>query len=241
MLLFQQSSIRNFKHFYILYLKPLYSCDFPQLPSYERFVALKSRTLVMVTSLLQFILAHGDNINYIDATSISVCHPKRIRSHRVFQDFATIGKTTKGWFLGVKLHLIINSRGELVNAAITTGSTDDRVPVPNLTKHLTGLLFGDKGYISTRLFKQLLNRGVKLVTSIRKNMKNKLIDLREKILLRKRSIIETVFDHLKNKMLLEHTRHRSPINAFVHIITTLVAYQIKSSKPAIKLHSSIAG
>lgn len=239
-LLFQQASIRNFKHFYELYLKPLYREDFPQLPTYERFVALMPRVLVMFVALMSFVLSPRYKMGYIDATSLAVCHKKRISSNKVFKGFASIGKTTKGWFLGMKLHLLINEAGELVNVAITSGNVDDRTPVPTLTKRVVGLLFGDKGYISGSLFKELFDRGLKLVTGIKKNMSNKLMDLREKALLRKRSIIETVFDYLKNKMMLEHTRHRSPINAFVHIISTLVAYQLKPTKPSITLDNLLS-
>lgn len=189
--------------------------------------------------MLQFTLVQGCEINYIYATAISVCNTKRTRSHKVFNGFAKLGKTTMGWFFELKLHLIINAAGELVNVAITPGNIDDRKPVPSLTKRLSGLLFGDKGYISESLFKQLFNRGVKLVTGIKKKMKNKLMNLHEKMLLRKRSIIETVFDYLKNRMILEHTRHRSPINAFIHIISTLVAYQLKPTKPSIKMRHLI--
>lgn len=64
-------------------------------------------------------------------------------------------------------------------------------------------------------------------------MKNKLVDLNEKIMLRRRSISETVNDYLKNKMNISHTRHHSPSNAFVHIISTLVAYCLNPRKPSI--------
>ena len=77
-----------------------------------------------------------------------------------------------------------------------------------------------------------------MISGIKKNMKNKLMDSSEKILLRKRSIIETVFDYLKNKMEIEHARHRSFINAFVHIISTLVAYSLKKHKPSINFSYS---
>lgn len=97
----------------------------------------------------------------------------------------------------------------------------------------------DKGYIKQNLSVALYERGLKMIHGIKKNMKNKLMDLNEKILLRKRSIIETVFDYLKNKMDIEHTRHRSAINAFVHIISTLVAYSLKKCKPSINFSYSI--
>jgi hypothetical protein len=94
---------------------------------------------------------------------------------------------------------VINSIGEIQSLKLTKGNVDDRTPVKGLTKRLTGLLFGDKGYLCKQLFQELFARNLKLVTSLKKNMKNMLITLKEKILLRKRSIIETVFDYLKNK------------------------------------------
>ncbi len=118
---------------------------------------------------------------------------------------------------------------------VTKGNVDDRVPVPELTKGLTGIMVADKGYIKQNLFLNLYEKGLKMIHGIKKNMENKLMDLKEKILLRKRNLIETVFDYLKNKMALEHTRHRSPINAFVHILSTLVAYSLKKNKPSTKL------
>jgi transposase len=142
-----------------------------------------------------------------------------------------------GFFYEFKLHLIINEKGEIVALKLTKGNVDDRTPVHNLTKNLIGSIYVDKGYIKQNLFIDLYERGLKMVHEIKKNMPNKLMDLKEKIMLRKRNLIETVFDYLKNKMNLEHTRHRSPINAFVHIVSTLIAYCFKKSKPSIKFTS----
>ncbi len=136
---------------------------------------------------------------------------------------------------GFKLHLVINEIGEVQGITLTKGSVDDRKPVLNLTKKLKGLLFGDKGYIKKELFEKLFDRGLKLITKVKKGMKNALISLKEKILLRKRSIIETVFGCLKNKFELEHTRHRSPINFLVHIFSTLISYSMQSKKPSISM------
>ena len=172
-------------------------------------------------------------ISYIDATSIAVCHPKRISRNKVFAGIAKLSKSTYGWFFGFKLHLVINEKGEIQGVTLTKGNVDDRKPVPSLTKKLTGLLFGDKGYIKKDLFLELFDRGLKLVTKVKKGMKNMLMSLNEKILLRKRSIVETVFDNLKNKFEIEHTRHRSPVNCLIHILFTLVAYSLKPKKPSI--------
>jgi DDE family transposase len=234
-LLFQESPCRNFKYFYQSYLQ-LYKGEFPGMPSYQRFVALMPRVLHLLAILLYCLLAKNKGISYIDATSLAVCHPKRVSRNKVFRGLAKLGKTTKGYFFGFKLHIIINEKGDLIRVQLTPGNVDDRFVVPQITESLTGLLFGDKGYISKELFLKLYRRGLKLVTGIKKNMKNKLMIWREKILLRKRGVIETVFDYLKNKLQLEHTRHRSPFNMLVHVLSTLIVYQLKPSKPSISQH-----
>jgi transposase len=183
--------------------------------------------------LLFVLLAPGRGTAFIDATSLCVCHNKRIYGHKVFKGLASIGKTTKGWFFGFKLHVIIDPKGNLVRVKLTGGNMDDRKVVDEMTQNLTGLLMADKGYIDKKLFLRLFKQGLKLVTGIKKNMKNMLMPLHEKLLLRKRSLIETVFDYLKNKFQLEHTRHRSPWNACIHIISTLIVYQMKPTKPSI--------
>jgi hypothetical protein len=183
--------------------------------------------------------AKHTGIGYIDSTPIPVCHNKRIYRHKVFKDLAERGKSTMGWFFGFKLHLVINEKGELLNALLTPGNVDDRKPVREMTTKLVGLLFGDKGYIDNDLFHDLYERGLKFVTGIKKNMKNKLVVLQEKTLLRKRSIIETVNGVLKEDFQISHTRHRSFVNGFIHIFSTLVAYIFKSKKPAIKLRNLI--
>ena len=231
-LMFQESPCRNFKYFYQSYLQ-LYKQEFPKMPSYERFVSLMPRVLHLLTLLLYSLLSPGKGIGFMDATSIAVCHPKRISRNKVFKEIAALGKTTKGWFFGLKLHIIVDEKGNLMRVKLTPGNTDDRKVVDQMTDGITGLLVADKGYLSKELFLRLYRRGIKLVTGIKKNMKNVLILWQEKLLLRKRSLVETVFDYLKNKLQLEHTRHRSPINAFIHIISTLICYQLKTSKPSI--------
>ena len=239
-MLYHQSPCKHFKFFYKSYLQ-LYKSEFPRLISYNRFVELKSRALPYMLLLIQWFTyqTQKTGIAYIDSSSLAVCHFKRIKSHRVFKDFAELGKSTKGWFLGFKLHLVINEKGQLHGIEITPGNVDDRVPVPKLTKDLIGLLLADRGYIKQPLFAELYNRGLKLVTNLRRNMKNKLMHLNEKILLIKRGVIESGLNVLKNTFDLEHTRHRSVPNAFTHIISSLLAYCFKSNKPAIKLNHLI--
>jgi hypothetical protein len=139
-----------------------------------------------------------------------------------------------GWFFGFKLHLVINDRGELLSFALTPGNADDRSRVDQLTRELWGRLFGDKGYVGRELFERLRGRGLKLITPLRKNMQNKLMEWEEKVLLRKRSLIETINDQLKNVEQVEHTRHRSPLHFLVHLMAGLAAYARQPKKPALR-------
>ena len=116
-----------------------------------------------------------------------------------------------GWYYGFKLHLVVNDKGEILSFLFTPANVNDnnKEIVKKLTKDLFGKLIGDKGYISKELFKELYKDSIELITKVRKNMKNKLLPLIDKLLLRKRALIESINDELKNIAMLEHTRHRS--------------------------------
>lgn len=234
---FQTSSYRTFKAFYNFLLKH-HKKDFPDLVSYDRFIYLIPRAIIPMFVYLQTCCIDSPTgISFIDSTALKVCHNKRITRNRVFEGFAKIGKTTMGWFFGFKLHLIINDRGGLLSYRLTAGNVDDREVVEGMTECLFGKLFGDKGYVSRVLFEKLLGKGIKLVTNIRKNMKSRLMELEDKILLRKRSLIETVNDTLKNVCHIEHSRHRSPINFLAHLIAGLIAYTRLPKKPSLKIEN----
>lgn len=232
---FQTSNFRDFKHFYA-YVCRHHRRDFPHLVSYSRFVRWIPRvTLPLFAYLWRSGRGPITGISFIDSTALKVCGNKRITRNRVFRGLAAIGKTTLGWFYGFKLHLIINDQGELLSFHLTPGNVDDRQPVESLTRDLWGRLFGDKGYLSQKLFGQLYERGLKLITGLRGNMTNRLMECSEKILLRKRSLIETVNDQLKNICQIEHTRHRSPRNFLVHLMAGLTAYARQPKKPSLHL------
>jgi hypothetical protein len=144
--------------------------------------------------------------------------------HQVFADLAERGKSSLGWFYGFKLHLIGDDPGELLAVCLTPGNVQDRKPVPRLATKLWGKLGGDRGYLSKRLFEQLFKQGLQLITPIRKNMPNQLMPLMDKLLTRKRSIIETINDQLKNISQIAHTRHRSVTNFLVNLLAGLIAY-----------------
>ncbi len=229
---FHQARFRDFKKYYLLLFTELKRL-FPGLVSYTRFVQLMPRLFLPMTAFALSQRGKCSGISYVDSTTLQVCHSKRINRNKVFRGIAQRGRSTKGWFYGFKLHLVINDCGELLSFQVTPGNTDDRKPVKELAKSLWGKLFGDKGYISASLAQELLEKGTQLITSVRDNMKNKLMSLEDKALLRKRSIIETVNDQLKNISQIEHTRHRSPMNFMVNLMAGLIAYMLKPNKPSI--------
>ncbi len=235
---FHQARYRDFKTYYTQFVETFLQREFPHLVSYSRFVQLTPAFVVPLSAYLQHCCGRCTGISFIDSTSLAVCNNRRIRQHRVFAGAAARGKRSMGWFYGFKLHTIVNERGELLACRLTAGNVDDRQPVPNLTERVFGKLFGDKGYLSQALFEQLWQEGIQLITKLRSNMKNRLMDLSDKLLLRKRSIIETIYDQLKNISQIEHTRHRSFRNFAVHLLCGLIAYCHQPKKPSLHLSSS---
>lgn len=236
---FHQSHYRDFKAYYTDYVLERLRGEFPKLVSYTRFVEfIPSVLLPLCIYLRTKCFGTCTGISYIDSTSLAVCKNPRIHAHRVFAGLAERGKTSTGWFFGFKLHLIFNDCGELLNLMLTPGNVDDRKPVSRMVRNLFGKLFGDKGYLSKKLFEELLRTfHVQLITGIRSNMKNRLMPLMDKLLLRKRAISETIIDQLKNISQIEHSRHRSPVNFLVNLICGLIAYCHQPKKPSLNLGS----
>lgn len=231
---FHQSRYRNFKSYYTEYVCQHLRAEFPGLVTYERFVALMPSAFGPLSAYLKSQYGNCSGLSFVDSTAVSVCDNHRIHNNRVFEGIAERGKGSMGWFYGFKLHLVVNDRGELLACQITPGNVDDRHPLPKLCQVLFGKLVGDRGYISQALFEQLLETfGVQLITRLRSNMKNRLMPWFDKLLLRKRAIIESVIDQLKNISQIEHTRHRSPLNCFVNIIAGLIAYCHQPKKPSL--------
>ncbi len=230
---FHQSHYRDFKAYYIEHVMKHLRSEFRDLVSYNRFVELMRSVLIPLCVYLNQRKGASTGIGFVDSTPIAVCHNRRIRRHKVFAGLAQRGKTSMGWFYGFKLHLIVNDCGELLALRVTPGNMDDREPIPLMAKNFLGKLFGDKGYISQKLFELLFQQGLELITTTRKNMKNRLLPLMDKLLLRKRSIIETINDQLKNISQIEHTRHRSVPNFMVNLVAGLIAYTHQEKKPSL--------
>lgn len=232
---FQMSGYRTFKKYYQNHVCQYWQSEFPNLVSYNRFLELMPQVLLPMCWYLYSKRGKVTGVAFADATSIPVCHNRRAKRHKVFAGLADWGKTAIGWFFGFKLHLVVNEQGELLSFFLTAGNVDERKPVPHLMKDIFGKVFADKGYISQDLFTSLFAQGLQLITPIRKNMKNRLMTLEDKLLLRKRALIETINDQLKNISQVAHTRHRSVNNFLVNLVAALIAYTHQVKKPSLNL------
>ena len=195
--------------------------------------------LLPLCSYLKSRKGSGTGISFIDSCPLAVCKNIRIPRNKVFKGIAKRGKSSMGWFFGFKLHIVVNEVGELLSFKVTKGNTNDRIPVKEMCKGLSGRLFGDKGYISKKLFEELWDDGIQLITNVKSNMKNHLIPLQDKLLLRKRFIIETINDQLKNISNIEHSRHRSPVNFMVNLVAGLISYTWQEKKPSITMSKNL--
>lgn len=235
---FHSGHFTNLKHFYLEHICIYYQDCFPNLVSYNRFVELQQRVAVaMMLFLKAHCLGRSQGINFIDSTHIKVCHNRRIHNHKVFAAIAERGQCSIGWFYGFKLHLIINDKGEILSFYLTKGNVDDRniKLMTSMTQNIFGKLFGDKGYISKALSDLLWGNGIQMITKPRKNMKEFNISQADKIMLRKRAIIECVNDELKNICKLQHTRHRSINNFLMNTMGAICAYAFFPKKPSLNI------
>ena len=238
LVLFHTSHFRDLKTFYLGYICQHMRSEFPNSISYNRFVERQTKVALHLLLFLQTCaLGKCTGMSIIDSTPLVSCHIKRAHMHKTMRGWAAKGKCTMGWFYGFKLHLVINDKAEIIQWMLTPGNVDDREPLKNekFTKCLFGKLFADRGYISQSLFDMLFVDGLHLVTKIKKNMKNSLMNLYDKIILRKRAVIETVNDELKNVCCIEHTRHRSIDNFAVNLFAALIAYNLMPKKPQMNI------
>jgi len=254
---FHSSHSRDFKAYYCQHVCVDLASEFPGLPSYQRFIEWMPRTLIPLTLYRVSLLGACSGVSFYDSTKISVCHNRRISRHKTFKGLAQRGKTSVGWFFGFKLHLIFNDQGEVVWLLLTPGNVDDRVALTDMLEqdecNIFGKIFADKGYISQPLFEKLLReKHIALITGLKKNMHTTKPMLAEAdrpdrcrsvqddaLFLRKRSIVETIIDQLKNISQIEHSRHRSPQNFLVNLICGLIAYGHQPKKPALPIFPQV--
>jgi hypothetical protein len=234
LILYQFSGYKNFQYFYTECFLKDWKDFFPKSPTYARFISR-----LPIVALHSFAYAHfmcsAENctgISFIDSKKLPVCHNRRIHSNKVFKDIAQRGKSSTGYFYGLKIHLIINHLGDILDFEVTPGNVQDNNPelLRTITGNIRGKVFGDKGYL-TKIFEELYQNGVHLIAKIRNNMKNKLIDYQDKLWHLKRGVIEASNDILMTVFDIEHTRHRSPVNAMIHIFSAVAAYAWYPDKP----------
>lgn len=238
LIMFHSSGYRCLKHFYLDYVCRHLTHLFPHTVSYNRFVELeKSVAFPLVVFIKKVLLGKCTGISFVDSTPLRVCRNQRIHMHKVFKGFAARGKCSMGWFFGFKLHLICNEKGEILNFMFTPGDVDDRKPLEckEFIEAIYGKLVGDKGYIKKELFERLFVDGIQLLTKLKNNMKGALMSVSDKVLIRKRAIIESVNDELKNIAQIEHSRHRSIDNFIVNLFSAIAAYCYFPKKPCINL------
>jgi hypothetical protein len=165
---FHMSHYRDFKNYYLGHVSAFYKDAFPNLLSYTRFLAVMPRMIAPMCTYFSTLKGKPTGIKFIYSTLIKVCHNIRISRHKTFIGVAQRGKSTMGWFYGFKHHLIVNHLGEIVAAKVTTGIVHDTQPVTELAEHVPDKLYGDKGYLSKALAANLLDKGVTLITTVRK-------------------------------------------------------------------------
>jgi len=232
--LFPYSGYKNFKEYYMRDVLKNYSNHFHNLVSYSRFIELKQQLIIPISLFTKhYCLGKCTGISIIDSCPIRTTHFKRRHSCLAMRSFVAKGKSSTGWFYGIKLHIIINDKGEIINFSITPGNVSDanKLLLKSLTKNIFGKLVCDKGYIGAS--KTLAGRKIKVIHKIRKNMKNVLMDYFDKLLLKKRGIIETVNGILKECLSLEHSRHRSISGLICHVLSTISAYHFRPKKPCV--------
>lgn len=240
MVCYHFGTYRNFKEYYINCILGALRREFPDAVSYNRFVELMPRKFILMMLFMK-LSAFGkcSGITFVDSTMIPVCQNVRRYFNKVFRDFAKDGKGTMGWCHGFKLHILCNDSGEIITFCLTGANVDDRDERvwTVFAKELFGKVFADRGYIGQDFFESLFDQGIHLVHGLKANMKNKLMPMYDKIMLRKRYIIECINELLKNKANLVHSRHRSIHNFIMNICSALAAYCFFDNKPdALPVH-----
>ena len=238
---FHRSPYRDFKHYDTEYVAGHLRLYFPTLVSSSRFVELMPRTLVPLCGYLHTRKGRCTGITFVDATARAVCHNRRSNRHKVCAGYATRGKSSMGWFYGFKLPLMVNDEGELVAFRVTTAEGNDQGPVGRMARRLWGQLFGDRGSISRALHQALWAQELALITLRRHNMKPRLMRLGDRLMLRKRFLIETINDQVKNSSQIEHSRHRSLTGFMVNLVGGLLAYPFQPQKPSLGLWRGESG
>jgi hypothetical protein len=226
LLCFHLGDFKSFKSYYKFLIK-YHKSEFPNLVSYTRIVELKSSCAIPLLVLFEVISASCDGESYIDSTHLPICHIKREYIHKTFKGMARKSKSTMGWYIGFKLHMIVNKFGHPISFSLTHANCDDRKAPDNLFSKIFGKLFADRGYIGKPFFDRMKDKMIHIVTALRSNMKPQIMVQEDSKKLNKRGIIESAFNSLKNNLNMQHTRHRSPQNFAINLISSVCAFCLR--------------
>lgn len=236
--LYHLAAYKCFEYYYLDMVLGKLKSWFPKAPDYKVFLRYIKMSLELMHLWLLFKTAESKATGtyFIDSKKLEVCHLKRAHNHQVFKEIAHKGKTSTGWFYGLKIHLVINEFGEIMAFELTAGNVADnnKELLKRLLDKLQGICVGDKGY-QTALFEYFYLNGLHLVVKPKKNSKKQQPEQDKLIKLsKKRALVESVFDITSSVLDIDHTRHRSSVNGWVNILSALVAYQYMEQKPSLR-------
>lgn len=201
---------------------------FPNMPNYENFLKATNKSIFYLNIFLEFLLyvnkEHNCQNHYVDSTDLPVCRNHNIFKHRVTAEYASRGKTTKGWFYGFKLHGVCNDLRELENILFTTGSTHDNIVLHDLVNGLDGIFTCDAGYLLKKEdLEKFYDECKTLFIATRKNMKRPMTKEQHDHF-KRRSVIENIWDVLKERFELVYNLARSVKGLFRHYMFSITSF-----------------
>lgn len=147
--LYKQASTRATKKSVYEDFKHILRC------SYKTLVVWMNQAMKASLRLLYLILRigrkHQHLVKYTDATDIPVCLKKNMDSHKTMKGLAGIGKSTKGWYYGLKMTLTVDDDHRLLGVKFTRPGANDRDVFREINKDIYGIIVADAGYVSKQL------------------------------------------------------------------------------------------
>jgi len=208
-----------------------YSHFFPHIPNYENFLKASNNSAVFTYFFLYYML----NLNkfkhspkhYLDSTDVTVCKNHNISSHKVAKAIARRGKTTKGWFFGIKLHGVCNILGDFENIFFTSGDVHDNLVFEQILKNIFGDIYCDAGYLlNPKELTKYFEKNQRIFTAVRRNMK-RLMSKEQCAGLRERSVIENNWNVLKERFNFAYHKARSILGMFRHFFYSLSSFMLR--------------
>ena len=236
LIVYHLTGMKCFQYYYTELVRKHFQSYFPGIVSYTRFIELIPRCMLPLWLFVNTNRTGKETgFYYGDSKKMPVCDNLRINRNKVFKGIAGRSKSSTGWFYGLKLFLVINQYGQIMRCIFSPADiADNNIDMMRkMFNKLQGYIFADKGFISKQAFEEFYQKGLKIVTTVKRNMKNKFMIMAERPALMKRGVIESVNDLLMTICDIDHTRHRSPINAVVHGLAGVTAYTYLDKLPSI--------